>query len=137
MKKLWDLSQELHNLLHSFQCAFAHYNITFYVGKSSVWISSKQMEDNAFYNKYLKTHCSDDENWEIITQKWWYGEYKTNKTSDSILIKISKEHFLFMQENCNWDYIFEPYEGSSLSEVEWKEYGYRGKRPEKFHDLHK
>ena len=136
MNNYWKLTNDLEAHLNSFQGLYAHYNITFYVGKKSVWILSQQMEDNAFYQEYIDTAHEDDEGWEDMCERWWYGEFVSNKVVDSILIKTSREHYELMEEKgnapyCDYD-IFQPIEGSSLSEIEFKEYGFRGKKPKNY-----
>ena len=136
MNNYWKLTNELEGYLHTFQCAFAHYNITFYVGKKSVWILSQRMGNNTFYQEYISTHEPEDEAWEDMCIRWWDGEFVSNKVVDSILIKTSREHYELMGEKgnapyCDYD-IFQPHEGRSLSEIEFKEYGFRGKKPKNY-----
>ena len=137
MNNYWKLTNDLEGYLNTFQCGYAHFNITFYVGKKSVWILSQQMDDNALYKEYISTHDADDEGWEDMTERWWYGEFVSDKVVDSILIKTSKEHYELMEEKgnapyCDYD-IFQPRQGgTSLSEIEFKEYGFRGKKPKNY-----
>jgi len=123
------LTSEFSSVLDYFQSDFIHYIITIYIGKNNVWILSKKMEDTAEFTKYKKSHEPNDEGWEDMIQRWYYGEFISNKVVDSILIKISKNHYEFIIENNELE-IFKPEQcGSSLSEIEFKEYGYRGRKP--------
>ena len=124
----YKLTAEFSDILDHFQSNFLHYIITIYKGKNSVWVLSKKMEDSAEFTKYKNSHEPNDEGFEDMIERWYYGEFISNKVVDSILIKISRKHYEFIFENYELE-IFEPQCGSSLSEIEFKEFGHRGRKP--------